>query len=84
MQRAIMLVLICSLAGCITDSVTVEDLKVADARRTTDCQAKGYKPGTKDYQACLAIAQTDRMQRDMWCMGAAGVLTPSCYETYKP
>jgi Chaperone of endosialidase len=42
------------LAACSTTS-QVEQINAQRAAQDRECQSKGYKPGTQDYQTCLQV-----------------------------
>ena len=42
------------LAGCSTTS-QVEQVNMYRTQQDRECQSKGYKPGTQDYQTCLQV-----------------------------
>lgn len=49
------------LAGCMTTGPTVEQINAQRAAQDQECRAKGYKPGTQDYQTCVALVANQQM-----------------------
>ena len=47
--------LVSSLEGC-SSTPTVEQANTQNAKIEADCQAKGYNPGTRDFDTCMALA----------------------------
>ena len=68
------LVLVCLLvAGCASSTPTVEEVNASRAKLNADCQAKGYKPGTQDFQTCLALAEDARIRGAIQNQTAVGM-----------
>lgn len=62
------------LVGCAS-TPTVEEVNATRARYASDCQTKGYKPGTEDYQTCLSLApQADAQKAANTQMGVGAGL----------
>jgi hypothetical protein len=57
MQR-LLLVGVLMLGGCVTAMPTPESINAHQAAMESHCVAKGYKRGTKDFQTCVSIADT--------------------------
>jgi hypothetical protein len=52
------------LAGCASQP-TVESINASNLARETKCEQEGYKKDTRDFQTCLALAQSNEMNSNM-------------------
>lgn len=61
-------------AQCAT-TPTVEDVNAQRAKMENDCKAKGYAPGTQDFETCYSLAAQENLQQQLksTVVGGAGL-----------
>lgn len=57
---------------CTAATPTVEDVNAQRAKMESDCKAKGYAPGTQDFQTCITLAATAQEQAYLQQQAIAG------------
>lgn len=72
MRKFVVIWIALALAQCST-APTVEQVNAQRAKMESDCKAKGYAPGTQDFQTCLNLAVANQQQSALQTAGLTGL-----------
>lgn len=69
MRKLVVVVCAALLTTQCAHTPTVEEVNAQRAKMENDCKAKGYAPGTQDFQTCLNLAVASQQQSALQTAG---------------